>query len=287
MKHRRERRLTLGGQRIAIKTWGDPKNPPILAMHGWLDNLASFEFLSPLLTERYCVVAIDLPGHGLSGPLPTGYLSLLDTVGMLIELLDALSWETTVILGHSLGAAIGCLVAGAFPERVSHLCLIDALGPYTLNASHMASHTRKVILDYQKLAFKKAPVYKSIDEAVNARARATPISTAGIRALVARGLKAQEETYTWRTDRRLTIPPLNMLSEEQLESFLKAITAPACLIRPNEGWPFGEALFESRSACFQHLLVHRIPGHHHIHLDEPAQVAQLFLDFLASRKHHV
>ena len=42
--------------------WGRPGNTPILALHGWLDNAASFSRLAPLLLD-VDVVAIDLPGH--------------------------------------------------------------------------------------------------------------------------------------------------------------------------------------------------------------------------------
>lgn len=281
MHEAREQTFTLfSGQRIALKSWGTPKSPPLLAMHGWLDNLASFEGVAPLLAKTHYVVAIDLPGHGLSDPAPPGYIHLLDTVGIVTQLLDNLGWERTAILGHSLGAAIGCLVAGTFPERISQLCLIDALGPYTCPSSQTATHVRKVIEDYQKLSRKKTPLYHNAAGAVAARLRVTPMSDTGAKALVHRGLKKEGEAYRWRTDQRLTVPPMSMLSEEQLESFLKQITAAACLIRPDGGWPFGEALFISRSACFKHLDVHCMAGNHHVHIDEPEKVAALFHNFL-------
>jgi pimeloyl-ACP methyl ester carboxylesterase len=240
-----------------------------------------FEGLAPLLAKTHYVVAIDLPGHGLSDPAPPGYIHLLDTVGIVTQLLDDLGWERTAILGHSLGAAIGCLVAGTFPERISQLSLIDALGPYTCPSGQTAAHVRKVIEDYQQLSHKKTPIYQSSAKAVTARLRVTPMRESGAKALVHRGLKKEGEAYRWRTDQRLTVPPMSLLSEEQLESFLKQITAATCLIRPDGGWPFGEALFLSRSACFKHLQVHRMPGTHHVHIDEPEKVAEVFQHFLS------
>lgn len=274
------------GQRIAYKTWGDPQNPPLLAMHGWLDNLATFESTAPLFAKHYYVVAIDLPGHGHSDPAPPGYLHLLDTVGIVYQLLQGFAWKHMAIIGHSLGAAIGCLVAGAFPDRVNALCLIDALGPYTAPGPFMAHHVAKVINDYFHLGQKKPPEYKTIEEAIKVRLKVTPMSEAGARALVERGLKKEGDVYRWRTDQRLTIPPLGMLSEEQLESFLKQITAKACLIRPEGGWPFGEPLFRSRSACFRELRVHRLPGNHHVHIEDPEKTAEIFLPFLAETLAH-
>ncbi|MEY3183269.1 MAG: hypothetical protein RLZ35_1254, partial [Pseudomonadota bacterium] len=144
-------------------------------------------------------------------------------------------------------------------------------------------HVRKVIEDYQQLSRKKTPAYKSIANALEARLRVTPMVERGAKALVRRGLKKDGSVYRWRTDQRLTVPPMSMLSEEQLECFLKQITAAACLIRPDSGWPFGEALFVSRSACFQQLQVHRMPGSHHVHIDDPEAVSMVFKRFLSEK----
>ena len=55
----------VNGLKLAGLSWGDPSNRPLLALHGWLDNAASFSQLAPLLTDFY-VVAVDLTGHGQS-----------------------------------------------------------------------------------------------------------------------------------------------------------------------------------------------------------------------------
>ena len=53
------------GLTIAGLAWGNPDNPPLLALHGWLDNANSFALLAPALEDFY-VVALDLTGHGQS-----------------------------------------------------------------------------------------------------------------------------------------------------------------------------------------------------------------------------
>ena len=52
----------INGLKLAGLSWGKPGDRPLLALHGWLDNAASFSLLAPLMTG-YNVVALDLTGH--------------------------------------------------------------------------------------------------------------------------------------------------------------------------------------------------------------------------------
>ena len=74
--------------------WGDPKNPPVLAVHGWLDNCLSFYFLGPSIASAY-VVAVDLPIHRLSDHLADGLLSFHDMefVSALHRIVSQLGWR--------------------------------------------------------------------------------------------------------------------------------------------------------------------------------------------------
>ena len=64
--------LALPQGTLAARCWGDPAAPPLLALHGWLDNAGTFDHLAPLLAAHWRVVALDLRGHGRSSHLPAG-----------------------------------------------------------------------------------------------------------------------------------------------------------------------------------------------------------------------
>jgi pimeloyl-ACP methyl ester carboxylesterase len=68
------------------------------------------------------VIAIDLPGHGLSGGLEIGTIS--DVASVVHEFLDALSLDKVVLAGHSMGGAVVQAIALAHPERLSGLILV-------------------------------------------------------------------------------------------------------------------------------------------------------------------
>ncbi len=96
--------IPLGELTLAARAWGDPTHPPMLALHGWLDNAGSFDRLAPLLGERHYVVALDLKGHGCSSHLASGWYHYVDYLDDLRAALDHFGWERATWLGIRLAA---------------------------------------------------------------------------------------------------------------------------------------------------------------------------------------
>ena len=110
--------------RIAALRWGEPGAPKVLALHGWLDNAASFIPLSAQL-PGLDLVAIDLPGHGRSAHLPPGAdYSFVGAINAILDVADALGWGRFAFLGHSMGAGLASMIAAACPERIERLVAI-------------------------------------------------------------------------------------------------------------------------------------------------------------------
>ncbi|MEO1171337.1 MAG: alpha/beta fold hydrolase [Myxococcota bacterium] len=57
--------IEIPGLALAAVAYGPADGVPVLALHGWLDNAASFEPLGPKLTGCR-VVVLDSAGHGRS-----------------------------------------------------------------------------------------------------------------------------------------------------------------------------------------------------------------------------
>src|SRR3546814_5071589 len=89
-----ERRITLAPLQLAAQVWGNDTSPPLLALHGWLDNAGSFPRLAPLLATEYQVIALDLPGHGHSDHLAAGArYHYLHYAPLVLAAADALSLD--------------------------------------------------------------------------------------------------------------------------------------------------------------------------------------------------
>ena len=115
-----DRFVSVDGVNIRYQTWGEPSpdKPTALLIHGFANSLQSFRRLAPLLTDRYYVVAYDMPGFGLSDkPAPFDYRNAHQAqVG--VDLIRALGLQRVVVGGHSLGGAIALRVALESPEVI-------------------------------------------------------------------------------------------------------------------------------------------------------------------------
>lgn len=279
----RELTLDLPHLTLAATAWGDPALPPLLAVHGWLDNAASFSTLAPLLASRFHVVALDLPGHGRSAHRPPGtWYHYIDYLGDLHGAAVALGWSRFSLLGHSLGGAVASAYAAAHPERVERLLLVESLGPLTQTAEAALDQLRKGAADREGYSDKALRIFPDIAMAVTTRERAGGISNAAALALVERGLRAVDGGWSWSSDPRLTLASPLRYTEEQIRTILRGITAPALLVLCEPATPYlPSAMMDARASCIAGIRVERMPGNHHLHLENPAPVAEAILRFCA------
>jgi pimeloyl-ACP methyl ester carboxylesterase len=101
------------------------RGTPIVLVHGFGESLVSWQSVFDRLAGTADVIAIDLPGFGLSSKPPTGYAT--DSLAAdLLRALRALRIERAVLVGHSLGGAVVVAAALADPGRVRAVVLLDA-----------------------------------------------------------------------------------------------------------------------------------------------------------------
>ncbi len=87
---------------------------------GWLKNI-------PALAKEYRVIAIDLPGYGISDKEAYQY-SLSFYAEVLTEMLTKLDIDKATFVGHSMGGQIAMITSLNYPERVENLVLISPAG---------------------------------------------------------------------------------------------------------------------------------------------------------------
>lgn len=277
------RQIFLPKQQITIEaiTYGDSHKPLILALHGWLDNADSFALLAPLL-EDYHIVAIDFPGHGFSVlPATPEPFSLHFYVDVIAEVVEQLTNQPLIIIGHSMGGAAASVFTAENPEKVTKLVLIDVLGPLSSDtlADHPTIETNAKKMQVAAL-HASSKVYPSFEEMVHIRMHANHLSYEQAVAMTQRGVVKTEQGFQWRYDPRIAKASAFYYSEPQVLDLLAKIACPVLVVAGTEGIFKGRDFYQKRLDVMpdHHLIL--LEGHHHIHLEKSAKVMSEIKCFL-------
>lgn len=264
----------------------------MFAIHGWLDNAATFDTLIPLLPKHLRIVAVDIAGHGFSDPFPPDIAyNFVDSLLAIQRLARHFKWDKFSFIGHSLGGAMGMLYAGTFPERVEKLVCLDVIRSIPTLTETLDRRLRKAVgkmLKYEDaiLAGPEKPI--SYEMAVERTVSSTfgSINEKACDILFKRGLRKVDGGYVFARDRRLLTAPLSFIAKEHQLVLAHKVTADVLIIKCSEG-PY----FETPEDYLEHIealktksknvrYVH-VEGKHHVHLTEPERIAPIISEFFA------
>ena len=114
--------LAQTGLRVRVLSVGH--GPPVVLLHGVTENAAIW---APLFANlrQFRLLAVDLPGHGLSDPATFRRGQVREHARQLIDdILDALSLDNAPVIGHSLGGMFALWHAAAGSNRISQVVAI-------------------------------------------------------------------------------------------------------------------------------------------------------------------
>lgn len=132
--------VELNGYRFHAETFGDPRNPVVIVLHGGPG--ADYRYLYPLkaLADDYFVVFYDQRGTGLSPRVPEAQITIQGFVDDLDAFVSHFGQGRSVsLIGHSWGAMLGSAYVGAHPHKVNKIVLAEPqfLDATTLDALPM------------------------------------------------------------------------------------------------------------------------------------------------------
>src|SRR4030095_8222286 len=116
------------GTRAHIRDRGPRDALPIVLIHGSNASLYTWEPWVKRLSDKFRVITLDLPGHGLTGAVPSRDYTQEAMVEFIGEVCRALGLDRFAIGGNSMGGRASVLFTIKHPERVTHLILVDSGG---------------------------------------------------------------------------------------------------------------------------------------------------------------
>ncbi|MCP8898876.1 alpha/beta fold hydrolase [Gilvimarinus xylanilyticus] len=281
MSRARERQFEIDSLRFAAQQWGDESGQPVLALHGWLDNSASFAPLAPQL-RGLNIIALDMAGHGQSCHRPgSAPYNIWEDVAEVLAIADRLGWDKFSIIGHSRGAIVAALTAAAFAERIDKMALIEGIFPEPVAAEKAPQQLAESIRKTRELAAKPLRLFPSVEAAIKARINGMfPLSEQSARLLTERGITAVEGGFQWSTDQRLLAPSSYKMTREQIHAFVAAISSPCRVILGDKGMSQSFPGYDQAVKSYKNLELCQLPGGHHLHMEQQSdQVAELINEF--------
>jgi pimeloyl-ACP methyl ester carboxylesterase len=113
----------LNGVRVHYKSYGKGKDALVL-VHGWTCNLDNWRDQIPEFAKRNRVIALDLPGHGLSDKPEISY-----TMDLFADAIDAVmrdaKVERAVVVGHSMGTPVARQFYRKYPQKTLGIIIVD------------------------------------------------------------------------------------------------------------------------------------------------------------------
>lgn len=103
----------------------------VILVHGWTCDETTWSEQVPVLSKKYRVLTLDLPGHGKTGA-PADVKLSMDLFAQAVEAVrEEARAERVVLVGHSMGTAVVTQYARLYPQHVAALVFVDGL--VTLN----------------------------------------------------------------------------------------------------------------------------------------------------------
>ncbi|MGA9287823.1 MAG: alpha/beta hydrolase [Anaerobacillus sp.] len=190
----------------------------LVFIHGFLSSTFSFRKLIPLLYKEYNVLCFDLPGFGESEKSCDIHYTLHEYAALTNRLLEEMSIQKAVLVGHSMGGQIALRTCIQHPERIEKLVLLCSSSyiksssaalrlcsylpffPYCLSISMSAINLRK---NFEHLVYDHKLLTKEVIDGYT-----TSFDEKGFYLALCRLIREREEDLSTSTLNKINFPVL-------------------------------------------------------------------------------
>jgi pimeloyl-ACP methyl ester carboxylesterase len=266
-----------------VLEWGHGGAATALLVHGFQDGAATWDDVAaPLARAGLRVLVPDMRGFGDGPRVPAGaYYYFPDYIADLAAIVGQHAAEGPLfVVGHSMGATVVSYFAGAFPERVTKLALVDGVGPPDNPHEVAPLRMRRWIETVSGPPAERAPMTRA--DAVSRLARFNPdldVATLERRfAQLARATPGAPGGFAWKADPLHTTTSPSAFFAESYKAFARRVTCPVLYVSGGvRGYHVEDE--DDRLACFANLARVTIDGGHALHWTKPAELAEALVRF--------
>lgn len=268
--------------------WSGPQQPAhtLVALHGWMDLGASFQFLVDNLPDDWRVLAPDWRGFGRSAATPGDSYWFYDYLGDLDGLLDQLLPDEPVnLLGHSMGGNLVMLYAGVRPARIRRLINLEGAGMPPADPGQAPARLAQWLDELrQPQRLRPYATVAAVAERLMKTNKRLPADRAHWLAGQWSAQAADGQFQLLADPRHKQVNPY-LYRADEVDACWRAITAPVLWVdssEPNKWHAFMQTdAYKARVAGVPNLTRTVLPDTGHmLHHDQPAALARLVRDFI-------
>jgi pimeloyl-ACP methyl ester carboxylesterase len=273
--------IELPNLQLSYLSWGQGKEP-VLCLHGMADCGLVWSHFGQFVTsqsDRYCVVAPDLRGHGESTK-PIDNYSFESIIDDLECLMLSLGWQSAHIIAHSWSAKTVSLWAQQSPQRFRSLIFVD---PFFMG--RFPWWVRLTFpLFYRVLPFLKIvgtfPTYAEAEKIARTLKQYrdwTPFQEVVFQATI-----AEQPDGSWRS--KFPVHARNLIFEAILgiDGLNQSITVPTLFVQPKQGLNQSEWQLKPYKIYCSNLQICKVDGNHWAFLVAPESFDEAILQFLSN-----
>lgn len=265
----RESFVNIAGRNLAWLDWGAHwPGAPVVCLHGAMSQSHVWDHLAAGLSDSRRVIAPDLRGHGDSEPAVPPAYALQHYRDDVVALMDRIQAGRFSVVGHSMGAVLGLILAGAYPDRIERLVVVDH------EAKQLRAH-REHLHAVGTRGHNVLPDYESMDKV--ARAFAPDVGDELLDWLMPYLFRRVPGGYMLKWDPTT----LTMDDEWNAEPWLARIRCPVLLVRGAESNVMRADVAESMAKRIDDCQVVTITGAgHQVMLQQPRTFEAVVSSFL-------
>ncbi|MBL1208761.1 hybrid fatty acyl-AMP ligase/type I polyketide synthase [Geminocystis sp. GBBB08] len=270
--------INVGGLNLCVCLWGNPANPPIVLIHGILEQGYAWEKVAQSLAKQnYYIIAPDLRGHGKSDHLSQGCsYNLLDFVADLDSLTTKLTDKPFTLVGHSFGSIITAVFTNMRSPKVSNLVLVEPVLPVENNNYQDLSNITSQ-LDYL-LSPPSLPIFPDVETVAKRLQTANPDLTFDFAFnLAKRTTRAVINGVTFSYAPLLTTRAgiVNSIHRAQYLQLLSQINIPLTIIYGDRSNFNRQEDLEAQKLAMPQADIFTIEGGHNLPLEKPINLAEI------------
>jgi pimeloyl-ACP methyl ester carboxylesterase len=262
------------GRKLGALLWGDAgASPQVVLLHGGAQNAHTWDTVA--LALGMPLVAIDLPGHGLSDWRDDHAYSPVNMADDVAVAVRALAPDARAVVGMSLGGITAICLASRHPELVRRLVVVDV----TPGTDHAKAEPI--------IAFISGPEsFASFDEILSRTIEFNPTrSESSLRRGVVHNAKENPDgTWTWKWDPNRPSESSGVPDFTSLWDDVSAIRVPIMLVRGGTSKVTGDEDVDELRRRQPDVRVEVVDGAgHSVQGDKPLELARLLRDWVIGR----